>query len=122
MKKWIRFDYKEDKSLIGTQDGDYVDEFEGDLLQNPKPTGRKIPLNDVQLLAPLEPHSIFALWNNFYERAEKEEQTIPDDPLYFMKPLTSVIGPEKTIYRPRGHKGRVIFEAELGIVISSKCR
>ena len=41
MKKWIRFDYKEDKSLIGTQDGDYVDEFEGDLLENPKPTGRK---------------------------------------------------------------------------------
>ena len=122
MKKWIRFDYKEDKSLIGTQDGDYVDEFEGDLLQNPKPTGRKIPLNEVQLQSPFEPHSIFALWNNFHERAEKEGQTIPHVPLYFMKPLTSVIGPEQTIYRPLGHQGRVIFEAELGIVIGSKCR
>ena len=70
MKKWIRFDYKEDKSLIGTQDGDYVDEFEGDLLENPKPTGRKIPLNEVQLQSPFEPHSIFALWNNFHERAK----------------------------------------------------
>jgi 2-keto-4-pentenoate hydratase/2-oxohepta-3-ene-1,7-dioic acid hydratase in catechol pathway len=39
-----------------------------------------------------------------------------------MKPVTSVIGPKETIYRPRGHAGRVIFEAELGIVIGSECR
>ena len=39
-----------------------------------------------------------------------------------MKPVTSVIGPGDTIYRPRGHQGRVIFEAELGIVIGRECR
>jgi len=64
----------------------------------------------------------FALWNNFHERAQKESQTLPDVPLYFMKPITSVIGPGQTIYRPRGHQGRVIFEAELGIVIGSTCQ
>ena len=121
MTKWIRFNFKQDESLFGILDGDSVEEYEGDLFENPKPTGRKIPFNEIQVKAPLEPHSIFALWNNFYERAEKEEQTIPDVPLYFMKPLTSVIGTEQTIYRPRGHQGRVIFEAELGIVIGSKC-
>jgi 2-keto-4-pentenoate hydratase/2-oxohepta-3-ene-1,7-dioic acid hydratase in catechol pathway len=62
------------------------------------------------------------LWNNFHERAQKESQTLPDVPLYFMKPITSVIGPGETIYRPRGHQGRVIFEAELGIVIGSTCQ
>ena len=122
MTKWIRFNYKQDTNLFGTLDGDSVDEYEGDLFENPKLTGRKIPINEVQVQAPLEPHSIFALWNNFHERAKKEEQTIPDVPLYFMKPLTSVIGPDQTIYRPKGHNGRVIFEAELGIVIGSKCR
>nr|MCS5553059.1 fumarylacetoacetate hydrolase family protein [SAR324 cluster bacterium] len=122
MTKWIRFNYKQDTSLFGILAGDYVDEYEGNLFETPKPTGRRISINEVQLQAPLEPHSIYALWNNFHERAEKEEQTIPDVPLYFMKPLTSVIGPEQTIYRPRGHQGRVIFEAELGIVIGSKCR
>ena len=108
--------------LFGILNSDIVDEHEGDLFENTKPTGRKIPLNDVQLLAPLEPHSIFALWNNFHDRAVKEEQKIPADPLYFRKPLSSVIGPEQTIYRPQGYQGRVIFEAELGIVIGSKCR
>ena len=38
-----------------------------------------------------------------------------------MKPVTSIIGPNETIYRPRGHQGRVIFEAELGIVIGRRC-
>ena len=122
MIKWIRFHYKKVTGLFGKLDGDFVNEYEGNLFENPKPTGRKIPINEVRLQAPLEPHSIFALWNNFHERAEMEEQKIPDVPLYFMKPLTSVIGPGQNIYRPRGHQGKVIFEAELGIVIGSKCR
>ena len=77
MTKWIRFNYKQDTSLFGKLAGDSVDEYEGDLFEHPKPTGRNIPLNDVQLQVPLKPHSIFALWNNFHERAKKEEQTIP---------------------------------------------
>ena len=121
MAQWIRFDYQE-KTAIGTLTGDAVSEYKGRLFDNPQPTGRSIPFADVQLKAPLVPHSIFALWNNFHERAQKEGQTLPNVPLYFMKPLTSVIGPGQTIYRPRGHHGRVIFEAELGIVVGSTCR
>ena len=41
MTKWIRFNFKQDTSLFGTLDGDSVDEYEGDLFENPKPTGRK---------------------------------------------------------------------------------
>ena len=121
MAQWIRFDYQE-KTAIGTLTGDAVSEYKGRLFDNPQSTGRSIPFADVQLKAPLVPHSIFALWNNFHERAQKEGQTLPNVPLYFMKPLTSVIGPGQTIYRPRGHNGRVIFEAELGIVVGSTCR
>jgi len=121
MTQWIRFDYQE-KTSIGTLTGDTVSEYKGGLFDRPQPTGRSMPLADVQLKVPLVPHSIFALWNNFHERAQKESQTIPDVPLYFMKPITSVIGPGQTIYRPRGHQGRVIFEAELGIVLGSTCR
>ena len=69
MTKWIRFNYKEDTGLLGILDGDSVDEYGGDLFETPKPTGRKILFNEVQVQAPLEPNSIFALWNNFHERA-----------------------------------------------------
>ena len=46
MTKWIRFNYKQDISLFGTLAGNSVDEYEGDLFENPKPTGRKIPFNE----------------------------------------------------------------------------
>ena len=74
MTKWIRFNFKQDASLLGILDGDSVEEYEGDLFENPKPTGRKIPFNEIQVKAPLEPNSIFALWNNFYERAERKNR------------------------------------------------
>jgi len=122
MTNWVRFS-KNDELFLGALDrsNNTITVHEGDLFSGPGATDQSFSLNEVQLLAPYTPNSILALWNNFYERAEKEGQTIPAGPLYFMKPVTSVIGPGETIYRPRGHSGRVIFEAELGVVIGRQC-
>ena len=120
MTSWVRFEH--DGSIgSGTLDGDDIAVCDNAPFAQASPTGETLALADVRLLAPCEPASILALWNNFHERAEKEGQTLPATPLYFMKPVTSVIGPGETIYRPRGHQGRVIFEAELGIVIGKRC-
>ena len=121
MTNWVRCQWQ-DRVCLGKLDGDDIDICEGSLFDGPTPTGEAAKLAEVRLLAPFKPASILALWNNFHERAEAEGQTIPATPLYFMKPVTSVIAPGETIYRPRGHQGRVIFEAELGIVIGRECR
>jgi len=121
MTNWVRFDHRGEIGL-GMLDGDRITVCGNALFAPPEPNGETLALADVRLLAPYRPNSILALWNNFRERAEHEGQTIPATPLYFMKPVTSVIGPGDTIYRPRGHQGRVIFEAELGIVIGRECR
>jgi len=121
MTSWVRFKHDNDTAL-GMLQGNDIAVCANDLFDAPQPTGETVPLADAELLAPCTPNSILALWNNFHERAEAEGQTIPSTPLYFMKPVSSVIGPKQTIYRPRGHAGRVIFEAELGIVIGSECR
>ena len=121
MTSWVRFNWN-DKTHLGMLDGDTIAICSNDLFEQPVQSGETVSLSTVQLLAPYQPNSILALWNNFHERAEAEGQTIPTTPLYFMKPVTSVIGPGETIYRPRGHSGRVIFEAELGIVIGNRCR
>jgi len=121
MTSWVRFRHA-GAVRLGTLHGERIAICDNDLFEDASPSGEQVPLADVDLLAPLVPHSILALWNNFHERAEAEGQTIPDNPLYFMKPVTSVIAPGETIYRPRGHSGRVIFEAELGIVIGKTCR
>ena len=121
MTSWVRFNWH-DNTHLGRLEGDSITVCNDDLFGDPLPTGETVASASVELLAPFRPNSILALWNNFHERAEAEGQTIPSTPLYFMKPVTSVIGPQQTIYRPRGHQGRVIFEAELGIVIGRKCR
>ena len=121
MTSWVRFDWNNDTHL-GTLDGDTISVCSNALFEAPVASGETVSLDEVELLAPFTPNSILALWNNFHERAEAEGQTIPSTPLYFMKPVSSVTGPGQTIYRPRGHQGRVIFEAELGIVIGRECR
>ena len=120
MASWVRFNWNE-KICHGTLDGNNISICSNALFAEPELTGETVALSEVELLAPYQPNSILALWNNFHERAEAEGQTIPATPLYFMKPVTSIIGPNETIYRPRGHQGRVIFEAELGIVIGKQC-
>ena len=120
MPSWVRFNWK-DQTRLGLLEGNSISVCNNELFDEPAPSGESATLSEVELLAPYTPNSILALWNNFHERAEAEGQSIPETPLYFMKPVTSVIGPNETIYRPRGHEGRVIFEAELGIVIGRQC-
>jgi 2-keto-4-pentenoate hydratase/2-oxohepta-3-ene-1,7-dioic acid hydratase in catechol pathway len=121
MANWVRFNWN-GKTTRGTLSGEEIALCSNDLFDAPELTGETVALSEVQLLAPFAPNSILALWNNFHERAMVEGQTIPDTLLHFMKPVSSVIGPGETIYRPRGHSGRVIFEAELGIVIGKRCQ
>ncbi len=120
MASWVRFKWN-DTTHLGTLAGDEIAVCSNELFAEPTLTGDRASLSEVELLAPCKPNSILALWNNFHERAAAEGQTIPAAPLYFMKPVSSIIGPDKMIYRPRGHTGRVIFEAELGIVIGKEC-
>lgn len=119
MANWVRFNWN-GKTHRGLQEDNEIALCDNELFAETNLSGITVDLSDVELLAPYTPSSILALWNNFHERAMVEGQTIPITPLYFMKPVSSVIGPKQTIYRPRGHSGRVIFEAELGIVIGKQ--
>lgn len=82
--------------------------------------GDPVALEDATLLPPCVPGKFFGLWNNFHAAAEKNNLTIPDHPLYFLKSDTSLAGPGATVTIPDGI-GRVIFEGELGIVIGQTC-
>ncbi|MCC6856811.1 MAG: fumarylacetoacetate hydrolase family protein, partial [Microbacteriaceae bacterium] len=78
-----------------------------------------IPLADVKLLAPVIPRSkVVAVGRNYREHAAELGNEAPAEPLLFLKPNTSVIGPGDTIVRPQ-QSSRVDFEGELAIVIGS---
>ena len=80
---------------------------------------QQLPLTAVRLLAPCEPTKIVALGLNYRDHAEEMRMALPDEPLIFLKPSTSVIGPEEPIiYPPQSH--RVDYEAELAVVIGRR--
>jgi 2-keto-4-pentenoate hydratase/2-oxohepta-3-ene-1,7-dioic acid hydratase in catechol pathway len=63
---------------------------------------------------------MIGLWNNFHERAAKEDLQRPVHPLYFLKATTCIAAHGDPIRRPPGYAGAIVFEAELGIVIGKR--
>ncbi|MFB2557376.1 fumarylacetoacetate hydrolase family protein [Herbiconiux liangxiaofengii] len=81
-------------------------------------TGERIRLADVTLLAPVIPRSkVIGIGKNYLDHvAEMNTGEAPAEPLMFLKPNTSVIGPGDRIVRP-AQSTRVDFEGELAVVI-----
>jgi 2-keto-4-pentenoate hydratase/2-oxohepta-3-ene-1,7-dioic acid hydratase in catechol pathway len=79
-------------------------------------------LEDVRLLAPVLPRSkVVAIGKNYAAHAAEMGGEPPKEPLMFLKPNTSVVGPGDPIfYPPQTHN--LHFEGELAVVIGRICR
>jgi 2-keto-4-pentenoate hydratase/2-oxohepta-3-ene-1,7-dioic acid hydratase in catechol pathway len=117
-RRWVRFQAGSSTGF-GTLEGDAVHEHRGDMYVEPVPTGRRLPLSALKLLAPTQPSKVIAMWNNFHALAAKLGLPDPPEPLYLLKSPNSYAGPEDTIRAPRAC-GKVVFEGELGIVIGRR--
>lgn len=84
-------------------------------------TNRRFNLNQINLLPPCHPTKIIAVGLNYTDHAQELKMDLPEEPLIFIKPSTSVIGPLEEIVYPEG-VGRLDYEAELGIVIKKACK
>jgi 2-keto-4-pentenoate hydratase/2-oxohepta-3-ene-1,7-dioic acid hydratase in catechol pathway len=80
-----------------------------------------IPLAAVRLLAPLRPGKIIGVGRNYADHAKELGNEVPKDPLLFLKPPSSVIGPDGTIRMPQESE-RVDFEGELAVIIGEPAR
>lgn len=104
------------------QTPDTIAVIDGDPLAGPvNYTGERLDLADIRLLAPVIPRSkILAVGRNYMAHAAELGNDVPDEPLIFMKPNTSVIGPQEPIIRP-ALSGDVHYEGELAVVIGRIC-
>lgn len=84
-------------------------------------TGRKWPMADVRLLAPILPTKVLCVGKNYAEHAREMGSEPPENPVLFMKPSTAVIGPNVPIKLPSNSE-RVDFEGELAVVIGQPCK
>lgn len=87
-------------------------------------TGRRFAVDDVVLLAPVIPRSkVVCIGKNYLDHVTEMQDRgmggdAPEEPLIFLKPNTSVIGPNDEIVRP-SISDQVEFEGELAIVIGA---
>ncbi len=79
-------------------------------------------LADVRLLAPVLPRSkVVGIGRNYAAHAAEMGSDVPSEPLMFLKPNTSVVGPGDPIFYP-AQSSEVHFEGELAVVIGRICR
>ncbi|HKW60957.1 MAG TPA: fumarylacetoacetate hydrolase family protein [Candidatus Acidoferrum sp.] len=78
------------------------------------------PLAHVRLLAPVEPSKIVCVGRNYAAHAAELGNEVPKEPLIFLKPSTSIIGPEESIVLTKYSK-QVEHEGELGLVVARRC-
>jgi 2-keto-4-pentenoate hydratase/2-oxohepta-3-ene-1,7-dioic acid hydratase in catechol pathway len=77
-------------------------------------------LGDVRLLAPVEPSKVVCIGRNYAAHAAELGNEVPKEPLMFLKPPSSIIGPEEAIVLPK-YSQRVEHEGELALVIGRRC-
>ena len=88
----------------------------------PVPDGSKYDLSQVRLLVPCEPTKIIGLGLNYAPHVGElkyVKSEIPESPIIFLKPLTSLTGPEEYIIKP-GPDSIVGYEGEVGVVIGKE--
>lgn len=115
--KIVRFRDKAGAVSYGTIEGDRITPAEGDPLQGLKPGRTSLALDEVQLLAPIEPPNVLCIGQNYKAHVEEGGDKLPKAPILFMKSTTTVIGPDEPIILPKVAPGNVDFEAELALVI-----
>jgi 2-keto-4-pentenoate hydratase/2-oxohepta-3-ene-1,7-dioic acid hydratase in catechol pathway len=87
-----------------------------------KPLEQEHKFEDVRLLAPVLPRSkVVGIGRNYAAHAEELGNEVPAEPLMFIKPNTSVIGPGEQIVYPRQTED-LHYEGELAVVIGRICR
>jgi len=86
------------------------------------PTQEQHQLADVRLLAPVIPRSkVVGIGRNYAAHAGELGHEVPDEPLMFLKPNTTVVGPGDPVFYPQ-QSSEVHYEGELAVVISRICR
>ena len=117
--RYVRFFRNNEMKYGILEKDDVILELEGDF--NSYPGHHKHPLAQCKLLVPVLPSKIVAVGLNYHDHAKELNMPVPEEPVLFIKPSTSIIGPGDKIIYPRMTQ-QLDYEAELAVVIKKKCK
>ena len=104
----------------GLIEGDSVVEISGVPWATWTHGSRSLSLADVRLVAPVEPSKIVCVGRNYAAHATELGNEVPKEPLIFLKPSTSIVGPEEPIILTK-FSNRIEHEGELAVIIGRRC-
>jgi len=78
-------------------------------------------LDEIKIIPPAQPSKVVCVGLNYRDHAEELNMDIPEEPVLFLKPPTTIIGHEdRIVYPPCSH--HVDYEAELAVVMGREAR
>lgn len=114
--------FKADDTVnYGLVEENKIYQISGSIYNDFQKTDKSFDLNSVKLLAPVEPSKIVAVGLNYKNHAKELNMPIPQEPIIFLKPATSIIAEGESIIYP-SMVGQLDYEAELGIIIKKKAK
>jgi 2-keto-4-pentenoate hydratase/2-oxohepta-3-ene-1,7-dioic acid hydratase in catechol pathway len=107
-------------AVYGILEGGQVREISGAPWGTWSPGAHVWRVPDVRLVAPVEPSKIVCIGRNYAAHAAELGNEVPKEPLMFLKPPSSVIGPEESIVLTL-YSQKVEHEGELAMIIGRYC-
>jgi len=104
--------------VYGVLEGTQVALFRGLPWGDPEFVGVAVELDELKVLAPTIPSKIICVGKNYADHAAEMNSTVPEEPVIFLKPNTTVIADEDAIVLP-DQSNDVHYEAELAVVIGA---
>jgi len=98
-----------------------IREIVGDIFNNHKNTENVYSLSEITFLPPCMPTKIIAVGLNYFDHADEVQMKIPEEPLIFMKPPSTLIAHNDNIIYPKMSK-QLDYEAELAVIIKNRIK
>ena len=119
--KIVRVDTEVDDITYGAVEPEGIRLHRGTPLVAWEPTETVVAWDKARLLAPVIPTKVVCVGRNYADHAAEMGNDVPERPILFLKPPTSVIGPLRAVRYPTDSH-EVHHEAELAVVIGKVTR
>ncbi len=107
--------------FYGALEGKILRELRGNIFEGPEEGQRTFSLAEVEVLPPVEPSKIICLAYNFPSLAKERGIKLPQEPVFFFKPPSSLTGHLKPVLFPPEAEA-LIFQGELAMVVGKRAR
>jgi len=110
-----------DRDGFGIHHGDFIQPISWEPFDDVSGDLEKIDAGSARLLAPVLPTKIVGVGLNYTDHAAELGMETPDEPILFLKPAETLLGPGGTVVYP-SQSERIDYEAELAVVIGERTR